>query len=82
MNVTCLSVVHGLGKIKSILVGQWTNLSGIVTSSGKSTSCHLVDSESSVKNIGWRVSSHLFKLNWDMDSEEFVQVKETTTNSD
>jgi hypothetical protein len=71
-----------LGKVQGILVSQWTDLGGIISLTGESTSSDLVDSQSSVEDIGWGISSHLLKLNWNMDSEEFVQMEETTTNSD
>lgn len=75
-----LSIVHGLGEIEGILVGERTDLSSLVSSS-KSSCSNLVHGKGSVQDIGWGVSSHLLELDWHVDLEELIKVKEPSSDS-
>jgi hypothetical protein len=69
-----------LGEIEGILVGKRTDLSSLITS-GKSSSSDLVHGKGSVQHIGWGVSGHLLELDWHVDLEELIKVKETSSDS-
>ena len=72
--VNGLCIVDGLSKIQGIFVGERADFGCLFAVAGLPSSSDLVHSQSSIQHVGWRVSCEFFELDWNMDSQELIQV--------